>query len=228
MSSLIQSLAISAFLSVPVEAAQTFTLDFDGDDFGGKGFSFSPLDTGDTTAFLASGSGDCGSISSDGQFFCATGIHGPEVATTWELIDLRDDVSGPQTVLISFDIAGESVNNLNGSGRWIDFIQVTDGDSLLFDYDGGQIWSDMPLESQFYSLSFETEISNANPLNLAVRVSGNGNEFIALDNLSVTTAVPEPASWMMMLAGFGLVGAALRRRGNPTASQEAWLAHFRP
>ena len=29
--------------------------------------------------------------------------------------------------------------------------------------------------------------------------------------------VPEPASWMMMIAGFGLVGSALRRRERRTA-----------
>lgn len=28
-----------------------------------------------------------------------------------------------------------------------------------------------------------------------------------------TSAVPEPASWAMMLGGFGLIGGALRRRG---------------
>ena len=37
---------------------------------------------------------------------------------------------------------------------------------------------------------------------------------IYLDNVSVTTsgAVPEPATWAMMIAGFGLAGSALRRR----------------
>ena len=29
---------------------------------------------------------------------------------------------------------------------------------------------------------------------------------------SIAAAVPEPASWAMMIAGFGLTGAALRRR----------------
>ena len=29
---------------------------------------------------------------------------------------------------------------------------------------------------------------------------------------SILTAVPEPASWAMLIAGFGLVGAAARRR----------------
>lgn len=31
-------------------------------------------------------------------------------------------------------------------------------------------------------------------------------------NLGLGAAVPEPASWAMMIAGFGLVGAAMRRR----------------
>ncbi len=36
---------------------------------------------------------------------------------------------------------------------------------------------------------------------------------LGVDNVSVTTgAVPEPASWALLIAGFGLVGGALRRR----------------
>lgn len=38
----------------------------------------------------------------------------------------------------------------------------------------------------------------------------SGNDY-GLDQISVT-AVPEPASWAMMIAGFGLVGAAARSR----------------
>jgi glucose/arabinose dehydrogenase len=39
--------------------------------------------------------------------------------------------------------------------------------------------------------------------------------------LSSVAAVPEPASWMMMIAGFGLVGGALRRRRVQAASSLA-------
>jgi hypothetical protein len=39
------------------------------------------------------------------------------------------------------------------------------------------------------------------------------SESFAVDDLVITTnAVPEPATWAMMVAGFGLAGAAARRR----------------
>jgi hypothetical protein len=37
------------------------------------------------------------------------------------------------------------------------------------------------------------------------------NEFVA-GGVAVTGGVPEPASWAMLIAGFGLTGAAMRRR----------------
>ncbi len=49
-----------------------------------------------------------------------------------------------------------------------------------------------------------------------------GNSF-ELDNIATTSAVPEPATWAMMIVGFGLVGGAIRRR-----RQTAWtLAYAR-
>jgi PEP-CTERM motif len=40
---------------------------------------------------------------------------------------------------------------------------------------------------------------------------GTGSYTLTIS--SVSGAVPEPASWAMMIGGFGLAGAALRRRG---------------
>lgn len=52
---------------------------------------------------------------------------------------------------------------------------------------------------------------------LSIIGNNSGQDFIGLDNVSisggpVTAAVPEPASWAMMLAGFGVIGGAMRRR----------------
>jgi hypothetical protein len=43
------------------------------------------------------------------------------------------------------------------------------------------------------------------------------NEYIAVRNISVVMAVPEPVSWAMMLSGFGLVGGILRHGGRRPA-----------
>ena len=54
-----------------------------------------------------------------------------------------------------------------------------------------------------------------------MRVSGR--QIVTLDNITYTLpggeggngetpAVPEPASWAMLIAGFGLTGAMMRRR----------------
>ncbi len=39
---------------------------------------------------------------------------------------------------------------------------------------------------------------------------------LLLDNVSLTAAVPEPGTWMTMMLGFGVVGAAMRRRKTAT------------
>jgi hypothetical protein len=53
---------------------------------------------------------------------------------------------------------------------------------------------------------------------------GRGDESWGLDNWSLSAitsdgpVVPEPATWAMMIAGFGLVGAVARRRRAPLAA----------
>ena len=49
------------------------------------------------------------------------------------------------------------------------------------------------------------------------RVAGNYVFTAPSDTVTVNIGVPEPASWAMLLAGFGLTGAALRRRRSAIA-----------
>lgn len=56
------------------------------------------------------------------------------------------------------------------------------------------------------------------------QAAGPGNEGNILDNV-LLTAVPEPASWAMMIVGFGLAGGAMRRRRAMTSSPSAPTAH---
>ncbi|MBS0502770.1 MAG: cistern family PEP-CTERM protein, partial [Proteobacteria bacterium] len=48
--------------------------------------------------------------------------------------------------------------------------------------------------------------------NFATRWQAGQNGASASGGGTIVTAVPEPATWAMMIAGFGLAGAAIRRR----------------
>jgi hypothetical protein len=63
----------------------------------------------------------------------------------------------------------------------------------------------------------------AGPTTLLSFLGTVGVQYIGLDNISVTdlggpeptdSGVPEPATWATMLFGFGLIGAAMRKRGS--------------
>lgn len=64
------------------------------------------------------------------------------------------------------------------------------------------------------SLTGGFSANNGDTLMLRI-INGNnalsGNDF-AIDNVSVTAAAPEPATWAFMFMGVGMAGAALRRR----------------
>jgi hypothetical protein len=65
-----------------------------------------------------------------------------------------------------------------------------------------------------YSIAFRALGSGT----VAGRISNSGtdNNGPVLDDLSLSiTAVPEPATWAMMILGFGVIGGALRRRQRP-------------
>ena len=57
-------------------------------------------------------------------------------------------------------------------------------------------------------------VAGANSTTVAFdNLTGGGNGGLYLDNVSVTGGgVPEPATWALMLSGFGFAGATLRRR----------------
>lgn len=94
-------------------------------------------------------------------------------------------------------------------------------DGTSQDYVGGQIINDLSFPSG-NQISGETNgvvtynvTSGPKLVGLTFTSSSNSFEF---DNLAVPAAVPEPAVWGMMIAGFGLVGMASRRRNRMTVA----------
>lgn len=74
----------------------------------------------------------------------------------------------------------------------------------------------------FFGLTSDTGITG-----FTLTAAGGYGEF---DNLTLTSAravsaaVPEPATWAMMLIGFGGIGVAMRRRKDKVAMQPAYAA----
>jgi choice-of-anchor C domain-containing protein len=64
--------------------------------------------------------------------------------------------------------------------------------------------------------SFSFVGAGQDTIRLAATVEGNGGVFF--DKVSVSGAVPEPASWALMIGGFGVAGAMLRRRPSLAAA----------
>jgi len=71
----------------------------------------------------------------------------------------------------------------------------------LFGTGGAMLWQ---------SGSFTFVGTGHDTIQLAATVPGNGGVFF--DNVSVSGAVPEPATWALMIGGFGMAGAMMRRR----------------
>ena len=100
------------------------------------------------------------------------------------------NVYGPQT----------STAEVSAGGTVLSVIAENDGS---FGSPANMIW-----KSGGFSFS---GTGNTETIRLSATNAGNAGVFF--DNISVSTAaVPEPATWAMMITGFGIAGSLLRRR----------------
>jgi hypothetical protein len=99
---------------------------------------------------------------------------------------------------LNFDLAG---NHRNDS---FDLVAVLFGTTLgMYSLAKDADWT-------HYSLDFTPLFSGTRYVRFASW--GDDNQGMLLDNVSVTTAVPEPETYAIMLAGLGIVGLMARRR----------------
>jgi hypothetical protein len=93
---------------------------------------------------------------------------------------------------------------LNQNANAFDSVTVTTGNVTTVFGDRA------PFEWTAFTQAF-TAVSTSTVIQFAIRhTGGNSQNFMYLD--SVALSVPEPGTWGMMMAGFGLVGFAARRR----------------
>lgn len=97
-------------------------------------------------------------------------------------------------------------------GAYVTLTKVGGGKFSLLDFDYAS--NDLSVSDgvTWLSLSGSGNVA-ANLKNVtSVTFSSLGYTYNQLDNVQVSGAVPEPASWALMLGGFGLVGGAMRSR----------------
>ena len=94
--------------------------------------------------------------------------------------------------------------------------------TLTFDYGGNSGYqyvqfNGLDVPNSFVSnpsaiTTYTFDLGPALALNTLTFFGRNDPDYNFLDNVSVTAAVPEPATWALMILGFGAVGGAMRRR----------------
>ena len=126
--------------------------------------------------------------------------------------------AGTVSVTTTFDLTGYKANTASLSGLWgVD----NDGEIFLNGVSTGitLLGSDTANFNILHNFSVGSGfVAGINTLTVAMFDSGSP-AAVRLDGLSLSAdVVPEPASWMMLIAGFGLVGAAQRRRSATIAA----------
>lgn len=122
--------------------------------------------------------------------------------------------------VITFKLRLTSPANVAGGEIFSDAALNSDGLNHVFSsswsggeytyqhYRSGPIVTDYLTPGNYQYVAFEDILGNPDP-NFANDFDYNDQRFAFLN---VRTVVPEPATWAMMITGFGLVGFAMRRR----------------
>ncbi|MEK7431046.1 MAG: PEPxxWA-CTERM sorting domain-containing protein [Pseudomonadota bacterium] len=223
MKKFLVSLAASALFALPAHAGTVFSDNFDTDNGGNSGLNYTGFANwdvvGGTVDVVKSGdygitcAGSCvdldGSTGQNGKIQTKQSFN----FTSNNLIEVNYDVTGNQRGGGLDSLFGVLVFDAPTTLHNVTFFGVSFGDfttpSLTFQLSG--IPSNYPLTN----VAFSATTGNAGSFRLQFGTnSGGDNMGPLLDNVSigVSSAVPEPATWAMMIMGFGLVGSAMRRR----------------
>lgn len=126
--------------------------------------------------------------------------------------------SGTFTATTTFDLTGYDAASASLTGLWgVD----NEGEIFLNGVTTGYTLTGTVVENfnQLYAFTLNSGfVSGINTLSIVINDTGNP-AAVRVDGLSLTAnAVPEPASWVMLITGFGLVGVAARRRSGAVAA----------
>lgn len=223
-----------ASVALPAQAAVVYRNDFDNPIVFGSGITLSNV-TGDTNDIRTADAGPWNAAGWSGQYYRNATAGNP--ATKTEII--FSGLGAHNVVSMSF-IVGllDSWDSRNGSpapdnfdifidGILVASLTAANASGNVWDYAGGsEVARCVQADGhQFYCdtlVDWSTTFAHTgSTLSLGWQASGAGwqagdDESWGIDNIKIDYftrgGVPEPAAWAMMLAGFGMVGGAVRRR----------------
>ena len=174
-----------------------------------------------TTAFTPAGNAN-GQYQGTGQEYLATGTASP-VGGYFVALDGDSNVAGPLTQAIAGLSAGQTYTLTfywsagqvaSRTGATTEQLQVSFGGANVFNTSVVNVASQgtVPWMKETVTLTAGSG-DGSNLLSFFSAGTPNGRPPIAfLDGVSITGGVPEASTWGMLIAGFGLVGVAARRR----------------
>lgn len=117
-----------------------------------------------------------------------------------------------QSYAVDFDLAG----NPDGTIKHLE-VSATGNPTLGYMFDtAGHDTTSMGWTTERYAFTATGAFTDLTFTSLDDSVAGPALDNVRLEGGSATPAVPEPASWAMMVIGFGAVGGVLRRQQDAT------------
>ncbi len=217
MKLLFVSIALACAALLPMSQAQAVNFDLtvrgsveSGEDGSGLFFSLGTFFTGQPSILKFRGYSS-GTLS-EGNFFVGT-AQIQSMSVTIAGVTIVRNFAGGSFAAIYNEIGGDGTDrNLTLSGQSPDLT--------------GGVGISLSFNDPAFPLNFETPFSlNVSSLPSSILQSEfvlrnedinstlpNTIGFLSLSDISLTTGVPEPASWAVMIVGFGMIGTVMRRR----------------
>jgi hypothetical protein len=193
--------ALTAF-AAPAQALTVFSDNFDTENGGHTALNYSGFANFTTVGSVDIVKSGAYGITCSGS--CVDLVGSPGAGA---LVSDFFNYSAGDKITLSFDLGGSQRLAATSLSKFVfEMTSTTDG----FFADAFSLLSNDPFAT--YSYSFTA--SAAGLLQFAFSSPGKGTVGPLLDNvvLDITSAIPEPTTWAMMIGGLALVGVSLRRR----------------
>ncbi|GAO38165.1 hypothetical protein SCH01S_09_00120 [Sphingomonas changbaiensis NBRC 104936] len=228
MQKVVLAAVAAAAFAVPAQASIVYSNNFDAENGGNTALNYNSFNgltvtngtvdlvkSGDFGIGCAGGSGACvdldgstndaGLVSSNSYAFGA----GDRVALSLVFSGNQRNAPPPDSFSMRFDFSGPVSGNFGYMSSFFgtSTAAFTNQSSLTLTV------SNIAPNFAFTDLTFFFDPTSGGSTTFGLQDGGNDNIGVVIDNLQLSVgAVPEPATWAMMIAGFGLAGMAARRR----------------